>query len=330
MNGRTLLVFDMDGVLIDVSRSYRETVRRTARLFFKPAAGWHELPDPLFPLTDLAELKMLGNLNNDWDLSFTVIRLLCSLVENSELRDGADVWQRHTRSLSLWNVEPLARFLRSTGKPLSSLLLKAGPPAGGDPLRVFFAGEAGRGNLIKQLFQELYLGAGLFRRIYGSAPRVHSGAGLIREEALLPEAGTLRALAAGNDLAVATGRPRLEAQYGLERFGIAPLFEAVLTLDDCLAEEKRVFEEQGRATRLVKPHPYMLEAIARRRPYERRYYVGDMPDDMVAAVNASFTAVGLASSAADAAMHRAALRQSGAELLIERLEELDSILSGTA
>ena len=35
MQNKKLIVFDMDGVLIDVSRSYRDTVRQTAKLFLK-------------------------------------------------------------------------------------------------------------------------------------------------------------------------------------------------------------------------------------------------------------------------------------------------------
>jgi len=49
MKSKALIVFDMDGVIIDVSRSYRDTVRQTARLFFKGAESWKDLPDPLFP-----------------------------------------------------------------------------------------------------------------------------------------------------------------------------------------------------------------------------------------------------------------------------------------
>ena len=51
---KNLIVFDMDGVIVDVSESYREAVRQTARLFFKHAPGWDSLPDPLFSLSDLA------------------------------------------------------------------------------------------------------------------------------------------------------------------------------------------------------------------------------------------------------------------------------------
>ena len=56
MKPRGLIVFDMDGVIVDVSKSYRETVRQTARLFFQGARGWSELPDPLFSLSDLARV----------------------------------------------------------------------------------------------------------------------------------------------------------------------------------------------------------------------------------------------------------------------------------
>ena len=65
MDKQSLIVFDMDGVLIDVSGSYRETVRKTARLFFTGARGFDKLPDPLFSLKDLAKIKQSGGLNND-------------------------------------------------------------------------------------------------------------------------------------------------------------------------------------------------------------------------------------------------------------------------
>lgn len=327
MNGRTLIVFDMDGVLIDVSRSYRETVRRTARLFFKGAQGWNELPDPLFPLSDLGKIKLLGNLNNDWDLSFAVISLLCSLVVKAELQDGSEPWERYFRTVSLWNVEPLARYLRTQEEPLTTLFRETRESRGGDLVGLFYTGEVGQGNLIKQIFQELYLGGELFRNLYGTAPRVHGGAGCIEREELLADRETLRRLSVGNDLAVATGRPRLEAEYSLERLGIAPLFEVVLTLDDCLAEERRILEERGKPARRVKPHPYMLEQIARRGRYARRYYVGDMPDDMIAAAKARFVGVGIASSVVEAEIHRSALRESGAKYLVETLNDLEALLS---
>ncbi|HDR16936.1 MAG TPA: hypothetical protein ENN79_15910, partial [Desulfobacteraceae bacterium] len=80
MEKKSLLVFDMDGVLVDVTNSYRETVRRVARSFFEQSRGSEILPTPLFPLEDLAEVKRRGGLNNDWDLAFKIISMLFAKV----------------------------------------------------------------------------------------------------------------------------------------------------------------------------------------------------------------------------------------------------------
>ena len=84
---KNLIVFDMDGVIVDVSESYRETVRLTARLFFKDAPGWNSLPDPLFSLNDLAGIKQSGGLNNDWELTYYLLELLITQVSVPNLPD---------------------------------------------------------------------------------------------------------------------------------------------------------------------------------------------------------------------------------------------------
>ncbi len=59
-----VLVFDMDGVLVDVTESYRETIRQTVRHF----AGREVSNDTI------QELKNAGGWNNDWALAHHVIR----------------------------------------------------------------------------------------------------------------------------------------------------------------------------------------------------------------------------------------------------------------
>ena len=58
-----------------------------------------QLPEPLFDLSDLAEVKQSGGLNNDWDLTFVVINLLFTLVDASNLDDSHDPWVRYRQTM---------------------------------------------------------------------------------------------------------------------------------------------------------------------------------------------------------------------------------------
>ena len=58
-----LLVFDMDGVLVDVTESYRETIRQTVQHFTGREIGNERIQD----------LKNAGGWNNDWALAHRII-----------------------------------------------------------------------------------------------------------------------------------------------------------------------------------------------------------------------------------------------------------------
>jgi len=60
---RDILVFDMDGVLVNVSESYRETIRETVKLF-----TGQDISKDL-----IQEYKNAGGWNNDWALSQKIV-----------------------------------------------------------------------------------------------------------------------------------------------------------------------------------------------------------------------------------------------------------------
>jgi HAD superfamily hydrolase (TIGR01548 family) len=338
VKAKRLIVFDMDGVIADVSRSYLDTVRMTARLFFRPAPRWAELPDPLFTLSDLARLKQSGNLNNDWDLSCRVIELLMSRLDSlpaqPESRPGEppDPWELFSRTMSRCDLEPLIAHLRASREPLGDLLLQAGGRENSF-VRSLYRGDVGSGNLIKQIFQEVYLGAVLFSRTYGMPPRMYTGPGYIEREELLAPPELLGELAGRHILAIATGRPADEARYLLSRFSLGPLFRRVVTLDDCLREQERILAREGRRVSLSKPDPFMLDVIAGELAGEVSdcYYVGDLPDDVEAARRSryGFRSVGLLQAAPDRAALRADLERAGADYVVEDFAALAELLSST-
>lgn len=328
MSQKALIVFDMDGVLVDVSGSYRETVRQTARLFLTGGIGYDTLPDPLFSLADLAAVKQSGGLNNDWDLTAAVLGLLFSYIDMPPWAGTADAWHTHGAVLKKCDLTGLSRALRASETPLSELLNRRGrtesPFVAG-----MYRGDVGSGNIIKQIFQEIYLGGALFARTYGIAAKMVAGPGLIDQESLLVEPAMLAMLNRDHALAIATGRPRAEADYPLDRFGIRSHFSELYTLDDCLAEEAKIAGETGRAVSLSKPHPFMLDAIARKQPAAApRFYVGDMPDDMVAAQRSAhgFAGIGILVSTPDRDRLRAHLLAAGAHHVVDDFNGLLAVL----
>ena len=319
----------MDGVLIDVSRSYRDTVRQTATLFLKPAVGADRLPRPLFDLADLAVVKQSGGLNNDWDLTHRVLSLLYTKITPVDEAPHSSGWLSYESTISKCDVGPLADFLKRTDRPLQKLMQSSSQPR----IRFIdqmYRGDVGSGNIIKQIFQEIYLGRTLFEQTYASPCKMSSEEGFIFRETLFPDLDQLEMLSRENLLAIATGRPRAEAEHPLERFELAEYFQPVLTLDDCLKEEKRLRENTGEEVSLGKPHPYMLDAVAEqvRTPVGKRIYVGDMPDDMQAASRSEFgyMGIGMTISAGNKIALGQRLRQTGAAQVVADFAELQKFL----
>ena len=329
MKPRRLIVLDMDGVLIDVSRSYRDTVRKTAKLFFKGTRSWEDLPDPLFQLSDLARVKQSGGLNNDWDLTCFIITLLFSLVQSPIIHNDTDSWRRYQKTIQQCDVTVLARFLHSTKRPLTTLLEKKGKRSN-EFIMGLYGGDVGRGNIIKQIFQEIYLGKDLFESIYGIPPKVYNGEGYIKRENLLVKKSFLAYLSKNSILAIATGRPKVEADYPLDFFHLRKYFTYIFTLDDCIREEEKILKREGKKVSLSKPNPYILDSAAETNNHEASefYYIGDMPDDMIAASRsrAGFLGIGLLTSSPDKANLKKTLLKAGANYIIEDIEEVKGII----
>jgi len=57
------LIFDMDGVLVDVTQSYREAIRQTAGYFLKRNVL----------MSEVDKIKNKVGMNNDWDATYSLI-----------------------------------------------------------------------------------------------------------------------------------------------------------------------------------------------------------------------------------------------------------------
>lgn len=140
-----------------------------------------------------------------------------------------------------------------------------------------------------------------------------SGPGLWRKEKLIAPKELLRALAKKLPLGIVTGRPRKDAHQSLELHELLELFEVVICREDAP----------------LKPSPEPI-ALAMQRAQvckARAWYVGDTPDDMVAARACEVVPIGHAPPGSDRATLDPALYQAGASRILDSLSPLLELLT---
>ncbi len=76
------VIFDMDGVLIDVSQSYRQAIKLTVEYVLQNNYGLHTV----IAAEDVESMKLIPGFNNDWDLSFALIQLLSKKIYRTQFK----------------------------------------------------------------------------------------------------------------------------------------------------------------------------------------------------------------------------------------------------
>ena len=330
-----IIIFDMDGTLVDVTQSYRETTPLAATRYL---ALLGITPPPL--TGDVYErFKLMGGFNDDWDLTAGLLEVLVAgLPPALPLPERAWADQDSLVTALQVSATPLAG-IRPPIPEWAPLIARVQAAGGGfEGLRqvlqrhnahlVWRTGDAATTDLVECIFSEIYLGEQLFAKGYGFPARYHSGPGLIERERLLISQTTLAALSRYARLGVATGRTRFEADYPLAHLDLAPFFEVVTTLDDAEAAQT----PEGPS--LKKPHPYLLQRAAdtldppdKRAGHPRiAAYVGDAPDDIIAARQANGPRCWIAIGLADDPDLRSHYLGLGADLVLAHPDELLDVL----
>jgi len=325
----------MDGVLVDVSGSYREVTRRTVLEYLRNVIGAESLPESFLTLNDVDRIKKTGGLNNDWDLSYAILNSVltnCVDPHNAETAREFGTRSSKTRDAQLLDLAQKAQkkidttvLLSQTGaKPFSERYFESyGSVTRTSPF-LLRHGDVKSGNIVKRIFQELYLGRALFEEIYEEPPLIWKSEGYIEREGLIPSRENLDTLSGRHTLSIATGRPEVEAHHAIGRFGLSSFFAAVVTEDDVLQAES--YEKRP----LRKPDPFSLLRCMENSGFsggDTVSYVGDMPDDMIAAQNAGVTPLGFVHawkgiSEESLMEHCGLLMREGAHRVFQQFDEL--------
>lgn len=272
------VVFDCDGTLIDVSRSYDASIVKTASFMVREFLG---RPIPIERVSGrlIQEIRRTGGFNSDWDMTYALS--MFSVAAS----DAAGPAESLTRLESIvadfasgeragWrSVEP---YLESSGlgsKSVKEMRSFLGYP--GSPLRTRMTGA----------FDRLYYGESLFERVYGAKPQGSPRKGLIDLEKLIVTKESLDILSRSigkKRIAMATGRPFVAVEYTMGR------------LLDYFDRDASVYIGDGdispglapKLAKYRKPSGESLKLARREFGSEVMLYIGDSAEDRLMVKNA--------------------------------------------
>ena len=345
------IVFDCDGVLINVSEAYRKAVAETASRITEAFTGIR-LPEDLIDGRVFHAFKKTGGFNNDWDLTYAIIAYVISrlprknlnqLDEVAEVSLGFDDPNERLGYIEN-NVEkgPLpaldelkqglldyAGRLDETGVASIDENLDQNP--GINLRRALGCPRSRKANLIPTLFEQLFCGMDLFEETFGAkASFDEAGRGFVEESRLIIAPETLERLATqlgGPRFGIASGSMATPARHVLGETLDEMNPEAQVWMDDV----DRAEEETGE-NNLSKPNPFSLTTASRAlEPFERALYVGDTMADLIMVKRACdedprylFAGVYQHAGSDEAAMKD--FLDEGADVVAPNVNELPSIL----
>ncbi len=184
-----------------------------------------------------------------------------------------------------------------------------------------YPGPAGK-SVIATIFDELFYGPSLFKKLHCLDPKYYSGRPLIENDRLVITKPTLSRLARkfrGN-LGVVSGRSKLAAEFSLK-----PIFDALNP--DCsvfLEDEPREY---------AKPNPYAIIKAMENMDAKTALYAGDAYEDLIMVrmaekkTDLKISFCGVYGCSSKPLETKAQLMNNGADFVIRDINELPNILN---
>jgi HAD superfamily phosphatase len=322
------IVFDCDGVLVDIKESYNRAISKTVAYILSGLTGCN-VPETWVADELIYGFRKTGGFNNDWDTVYGILMFtLSSLPQEIQIRLRELMvevgWQQNPyerlalirnaaerefqpnlcdRMFSEEMMNQLLRFASSLDETgVASVDWNLVDKYGGNEsffdfyhvlLRFLHTpAEVGK-SVIATVFEEFFCGAGLFRDTFEVEPRFNLGLGKIENEKLIVKTETidrLESFLGKNNLGIASGSRTKPAKHVLGALLERFNPEALVFLEVTEAAERERSEKEGQGISLKKPHPFsLLKAADGLGNCDSVLYVGDSMEDMIVANKAEQT-----------------------------------------
>jgi phosphoglycolate phosphatase-like HAD superfamily hydrolase len=331
------LIFACNEILIDVSHSYREVVREAVQLYLQQALGLIQSSEPLITPAEVALLQKEGYFTSYWDLTNAFLIYFLEMLPPVPVPTFPS--KVHVPALLAYlqfaggnlriSVDTL-REQRDIGKLAKDIAAAGGGIEGANKALpkenrhlLISSGDITKTNITGRIFQELYLGADLFEKVYQQPAIIIQNTGYIEHESLVIQPDLLAQLGRQLALGVVSDRPRNEVERSLKAQKIDHYFQSIITLD-----------EINRAKAKPVPHPWSLLEVTRllQPTPTRSAYVGANVGDIQAAKTANqtvpFSAIGCLIGAPNKTALREAFEANKTNMILGHPNHLKELILG--
>ncbi len=248
-------LFDIDGVLVDIRKSYNAAIKKTVAFVIREFGGktFRNL------VTDqiILKFRQTGGFNNDTDTCYAIsLAMLANPQKN--VAEGRRFLAKVAENADETGIGSAEKYLASFG--IEKWKRKLTYPA---PVK---------DSVLARVFDELFYGPELFRRQNYLEPKYSRGRPLIKNDRLVVSRQAMKRLHAmfSGKLAIVSGRSRLAADYSLGP--IMKYFD--LDASVFLEDEKREY---------AKPNTFAIKHAMEAMNSRAAAYAGDSAEDLLMA-----------------------------------------------
>ncbi len=294
------IFFDCDGVLVDVSSSYDETIRRTVDILLERFAGLEKNPVPV-TVQIIDAFKALGGFNNEIDLAYAASLCIAHGMNEEYVMSAA-------HAADSTGLESVEKYLADS--PKAAMLRE----------KLAYPGD-GKG-IVYDIFDSVFYGAELYASLNRKDVGVLQKSGLIEHDKIIINDNIISNLTTmfGRKPGIVTGR----GMYSIRH-----------TLKDMLESfdlKNSVFLEDE-LRKMAKPNPESLVRCMSGMGIERAIFVGDSSEDLLLAQGASkfgrtVTFCGIIGTSLDPMEKLELFDRMGAPMAVDSVLLLPNVLSG--
>ncbi len=299
------VIFDCDGVLIDVANSYDVAIKKSVDFIVNTMASISE--SNLVSTKMIDGFKATGGFNDEVDLTYALI--LSAAAAKKLGKPFSELVNEVIKKSDQTGIESAERFLDSLVVDLSDIKLKLAYP-----------GKRFE-NPLSSIFDEMFYGAELFTQLYKRKPQFFNGKGLIENDVVLVDKKLLDELHKKfkNNIAIVTGRSLLSASHSLKKL-----------FNEFNLKNSRFLEDEPRE--MAKPNPQPLISSIRGMGASCSVFVGDSTEDYIMARKAeeagnAILFCGVYGTSKDPTAKLALFEDKGADIILESINLIPKALN---